>query len=208
MFRMAPAAGGYGHSTTTASLRAMSSAAQSSVNNNNIISRKATTAAAAVGMTTAGHGVHIIANKTTGVSSAAVAKNNRGGGKFIKPMPSPHRKKTTTAGLTPTSGGAVSMDGMIPLTPPNLSTMKNSAAKNGEGSGKQPPVFTFDKTKGERDFGSSPKLEGGLNDGRLGRASIMGDHDIVGHTPPMYYSAPALPPSILSNQPLASPTRR
>eukprot|EP00954_Amorphochlora_amoebiformis_P010119 791412-Amorphochlora_amoeboformis.AAC.1 len=55
--------------------------------------------------------------------------------KFLRPMPSP-RKDKLKSGLSsntlrppPMSGSAVSKDGFIPLTPPSLQTMKNTAAK-------------------------------------------------------------------------------
>jgi len=211
--------------------------------------------------------------------------------KFAKPAPSPRQRQGQSQndvnrvmlkhlksgrGLTVsavfgsnsgTSGAlAVSKDGMIPLTPPNLDTMKNTMkilnnvnAKemSGNKSGvqvsgdKQPFTFTFDpsnnsnrmpnthtgintnitpggtktKTASTSDadasaaataatptvdaFGNKLVNPNLVNDGRLGRVDIGRD----GITPPpalrdMFYTTPSLPPSLLSAQPLASPTPR
>eukprot|EP00471_Norrisiella_sphaerica_P011663 CAMPEP_0184506208 /NCGR_PEP_ID=MMETSP0113_2-20130426/52948_1 /TAXON_ID=91329 /ORGANISM="Norrisiella sphaerica, Strain BC52" /LENGTH=749 /DNA_ID=CAMNT_0026895917 /DNA_START=65 /DNA_END=2314 /DNA_ORIENTATION=+ len=132
--------------------------------------------------------------------------------KFVKPMPSPSRGRKML-GLTPTAGGAVSQDGMIPLTPPSLNTMKNSASKDNK-----QPFFTFDSKSDMKQHGrealphhdfSKLRDEGTVNDGRLGRVELhVDDHDGVGgvaHTPTFLYTTPSLPPNILSSQPLASP---
>jgi len=106
--------------------------------------------------------------------------------KFIKPAPSPRRDMRfrnniikSGSHLMPPGGSAMSKDGMIPLTPPNLQTMKNSASKS-----KQPHVFDFAKSSSSGD----------KKDDLLRKMSP---------SPPslpssMLYPTPSLPPSLLS----------
>mmetsp|Transcript_20749 Transcript_20749/g.41928 ORF Transcript_20749/g.41928 Transcript_20749/m.41928 type:complete len:678 (+) Transcript_20749:111-2144(+) len=134
-------------------------------------------------------------------------------GGFAKPAPSPQRPNkngSSHAGTQRATGSESSqskMERMIPLTPPNLNTMKNAASK----VGKQPFAFTFD-ANGKRliEEPLDTKANGDGNDGRFGRVEIS--RDGVTTPPPslgmQFYHQPSLPPSLLSTQPLASPTPR
>jgi len=126
---------------------------------------------------------------------------------FKKPLPSPRKGRNihVTPGLR-SNGDAVSKDGMIALTPPNLATMKN-AAKNGAKSG-QPFVFSFDSNKAKKSgIGTSSFAKFASDNVPNG---FNGSMDINSPSPlqSYFYSQPSLPPSLLSSQPLSSPNAR